>query len=87
MQCPSVTISRLRATYLFLYDDRMQSKYNKRALQLARSIDHRLKRLPRFIRREFRTTADRQSHALRSVEQAMSSLAAELREFREEREH
>lgn len=71
---------------MFPYDDRMQSKYNKRALQLARSIDHRLKKLPRFIRREFRATAGRQSYAMRSVEQAISGFAAELREFREERE-
>ncbi len=64
----------------------MQSKYNARLLQLARSTERRLKKLPGLIRREFRAGSDRQMHALRRVERSIEIVATETKRQREELE-
>lgn len=64
----------------------MQSKYNKRLLDLARSSERRLKRLPALIRKELRAGADREMNALAKIEKTIELVAAETRHQREELE-
>jgi hypothetical protein len=64
----------------------MSAKYNKRLLQLARSTERRLKKLPGLIRREFRAGSDGQLHALRKLERLIEITAIETQRQREELE-
>jgi hypothetical protein len=54
-------------------------KYNKRLLELVRSADNRLKKLPSLIRKEFRAGSDRQRNALRKLERAIELVAREMK--------
>ena len=49
----------------------MQSNNTKRLLKLAQSTETRLKTLPKMIRREFRSSANRQVNALLRLERAV----------------
>lgn len=64
----------------------MKSKYNKRLLDLARSSEQRLRKLPALIRRELRAGTDRQISALSKIERAIELVAIETRHQREELE-
>jgi hypothetical protein len=57
----------------------MPTKYNTRLLQLARSTERRLKKLPSLIRREFRAGGDRQLSALRKIERSIDLVALETK--------
>jgi hypothetical protein len=54
-------------------------KYNKRRLELVRSADSRLKRLPSLIRKELRAGSDRQLNALRKLERTIELVAREMK--------
>ena len=49
----------------------MQTNNNKRLLKLAQSTEARLKGLPKIIRQEFRSSANRQVNALLRLERAV----------------
>lgn len=61
----------------------MSNKYNKRVLDLVRTTEKRLRKLPAIIRKEFRAGSDRQLHALRRVEHAIGLVARETQQQRQ----
>lgn len=64
----------------------MPHKHNRRLLELARSTESRLKKLPGLMRKEFRAGSDRQLAALARVERAIEIVARETKLQREELE-
>lgn len=64
----------------------MNVKYNRRALDLARSTERRLQKLPGLIRREFHAGSDRQLSALAKIERAIELVSIETRRHRHELE-
>lgn len=59
-------------------------KNQQRYAQLAKSIEGRLKKLPKMIRRGMRSSIDRQVHVLRKVEKAIDTCAREMAQQRRE---
>jgi hypothetical protein len=64
----------------------MPKKFNKRYMQLARSIENRLRKLPKTINRGLRSGADRQVATLKRVEKGIDIVAREIACQREELE-
>lgn len=77
------TSSRLFENWYVVYAAPMPHKYNKRLLELARSTESRLKKLPGLMRKEFRAGSDRQLAALTKVERAIEIVAREMQLQRE----
>ena len=65
------TMRRLYISPVLPYDWAMQTNNTKRLLKLAQLSEARLKALPKMIRREFRSSANRQVNALLRLERAV----------------